>query len=119
MKKIHWPVTSLPARGSWRRYHNDDLWSELIIWLSPVNIYISHARYVFWNAGGLGWSIGKRAYLESGSYWHKSGADSDEPWQVDWERGVTVRCHQDNGRDTSLYCTVLCAVRSKGDPDHH
>lgn len=29
-------------------------------------------RYVFWNKGGIGWSIGKKAYLMSGSHWHRS-----------------------------------------------
>ena len=29
-------------------------------------------RYIFWNAGGLGWSIGKLEYLEDGRHWHKS-----------------------------------------------
>ena len=27
---------------------------------------------IFWNAGGLGWSIGKLEYLEDGRHWHKS-----------------------------------------------
>ena len=30
-------------------------------------------RYIFWNAGGLGWSIGKLEYLTSGSHWHRCG----------------------------------------------
>ena len=29
------------------------------------------SRYIFWNAGGLGWSIGKLEYLTSGSHWHR------------------------------------------------
>ncbi len=29
-------------------------------------------RYIFWNAGGLGWSIGKEEYLQTGSHWHRS-----------------------------------------------
>ena len=62
--------------------------------LSPANIS-SIFRFVFWNSGGLGWSIGKKAYLQSGSYWHKSGADSDEPWQVEWEKDVTVKCYEE------------------------
>ena len=49
-------------------------------------------RLVFWNAGGLGWSIGKNEYLKTGSYWHKSGTDSAEPWQTDWEKEVQVEC---------------------------
>ena len=37
-----------------------------------------------------GWSIGHPAWLVSGKHWHKSGLDSDEPWQGKWERNVTV-----------------------------
>lgn len=33
---------------------------------------IIFARYIFWNKGGFGWSIGKMAYLVTGSHWHKS-----------------------------------------------
>ena len=47
---------------------------------------------IFWNAGGLGWSIGKLAYLTSGSFWHKSGLDTPEPWQGEWEKSVEVEC---------------------------
>ena len=50
-------------------------------------------RLVFWNAGGLGWSIGKSEYLKTGSYWHKSGADAEEPWMTSWENGVVVKCN--------------------------
>ena len=32
----------------------------------------TYDRFIFWNAGGLGWSIGKREYLTSGSHWHRS-----------------------------------------------
>ena len=67
-------------------------------------------RYIFWNAGGLGWSIGKLEYLEDGRHWHKSrfifrkvppwtiirlfsgGSDAKEPWQDVWLSGVTVKC---------------------------
>jgi hypothetical protein len=47
---------------------------------------------MFWNAGGVGWSIGKTAYLETGSHWHRSGLDSEEPWQGEWEKNVSVEC---------------------------
>ena len=49
-------------------------------------------RVIFWNAGGLGWSIGKTAYLSTGSHWHWSGLDSQEPWQGEWKKNVTVEC---------------------------
>ena len=29
----------------------------------PVFKHVTKDRYIFWNAGGLGWSIGKRSYL--------------------------------------------------------
>ena len=29
-------------------------------------------RFIFWNTGGLGWSIGKQEYLVDGRHWHKS-----------------------------------------------
>ena len=48
-------------------------------------------RVIFWNAGGLGWSIGKTAYLSSGSYWHRSGLESDEPWQGEWDKSVSTQ----------------------------
>ena len=35
---------------------------------------LSLFRFIFWNAGGLGWSIGKREYLQTGTHWHKSNA---------------------------------------------
>ena len=79
----------------------------------PVYRHVTRDRYIFWNAGGLGWSIGKRAYLATGSHWHRSkffkcmvlcvmmpmamfltgGLDNSEPWQGRWERGVVVECH--------------------------
>ena len=55
-----------------------------------LNIFIE--RVIFWNAKGYGWSIGETAFLVSGTHWHKSGLDSDEPWQGKWERNVTVDC---------------------------
>ena len=47
---------------------------------------------IFWNAKGYGWSIGKTEDLASGSHWHKSGLDSEEPWQGEWGKNVTVDC---------------------------
>ena len=49
-------------------------------------------RVIFWNAKGYGWSIGSIAFLVSGTHWHKSGLDSDEPWNGKWEKNVTVDC---------------------------
>ena len=51
---------------------------------------------MFWNSGGLGWSIGKSEYLTSGSHWHRSGLDTPEPWQGRWKGGVEVTCVPDN-----------------------
>ena len=56
-------------------------------------------RVIFWNAGGLGWSIGKTAYLKTGSHWHRSGLDAAEPWQGDWEKNVIVECTEGVGED--------------------
>ena len=47
---------------------------------------------LFWNTGGLGWSIGKAEYLESGNHWHRSGLDTEEPWQGAWQEGAVVEC---------------------------
>ena len=47
---------------------------------------------IFWNAKGYGWSLGKTAWLVSGSHWHKSGLDGDEPWQGEWGKNITVDC---------------------------
>ena len=58
----------------------------------PVYRHVDRDRFIFWNKGGLGWSIGKKAYLTSGSHWHRSGLDSAEPWQGAWEGGVAVEC---------------------------
>ena len=38
----------------------------------PVFKHVTKDRYIFWNAHGLGWLIGKRAYLTSGSHFHES-----------------------------------------------
>ena len=56
----------------------------------PVYRHKEKDRVLFWNSGGLGWSIGKSEYLSSGSHWHRSGLDTEEPWQGDWEGGVKV-----------------------------
>ena len=66
----------------------------VVLWAvtRPVWRHVSKDRFIFWNKGGLGWSIGKKAYLTSGSHWHWSGLDSPEPWQGEWEAGVVVEC---------------------------
>ena len=66
----------------------------MVLWAveRPVYKHVDRDRYIFWNKGGLGWSIGKKAYLTSGSHWHRSGLDSAEPWQGAWEGGVAVEC---------------------------
>ena len=38
----------------------------------PVYRHSTKNRVIFWNAHGLGWSIGKEEYLISGSHWHRS-----------------------------------------------
>ncbi len=38
----------------------------------PVYRHENKDRYIFWNAHGLGWSIGKKDYLTTGSHWHRS-----------------------------------------------
>ena len=38
----------------------------------PVYKHVNKDRVIFWNAGGLGWSIGKHEYLDSGSHWQRS-----------------------------------------------
>ena len=43
----------------------------------PVYRHVKKNRYIFWNAHGLGWSIGKAEYLTSGSHWHRSKSDDD------------------------------------------
>ena len=77
----------------------------------PVYKHITKNRYIFWNAHGLGWSIGKAEYLNSGSHWHRSkscdlksqlfvyilftylgGLDTSEPWQGNWNGGVLIEC---------------------------
>ena len=42
----------------------------------PVFRHRDRDRFIFWNTGGLGWSIGKQEYLVDGRHWHKS-KDSD------------------------------------------
>ena len=68
----------------WRKgERNDKLYVYLIVFI---------ARVIYWNAQGYGWSIGDLAYLELGGHWHKSGLDSEEPWQGKWKKNVTVEC---------------------------
>ena len=57
-----------------------------------VYLIIETVRVIFWNAKGYGWSIGREEDLVTGSHWHKSGLDSDEPWQGEWGKNVTVDC---------------------------
>ena len=48
----------------------------------PVYRHISKDRFIFWNAHGLGWSIGKEEYLKSGSHWHRSKYHLKNPESV-------------------------------------
>ena len=57
---------------------------------------------LFWNSGGLGWSIGKSDYLTSGSHWHRSGLDTPEPWQGRWQGGVEVTCVTDQEEEEEV-----------------
>ena len=54
------------------------------------------ARLIFWNANGVGWSIGKAEFLKTGAYWHNSGTNSSAWPSQDspWPKGVTVTCVQ-------------------------
>ena len=54
----------------------------VLVLVVPVNGAVLQDRVLFWNAGGLGWSIGKAEYLQDGTHWHTSGSDSVEPWQA-------------------------------------
>ena len=78
-------------------------------------------RYIFWNAGGLGWSIGKREYLKSGTHWHKSNynavyiyvsvwyagySDDVEPWTSKWEGGVVVQCAERAGKLIKVFIKI-------------
>ena len=78
---------------------------------------------MFWNKGGLGWSIGKKAYLMSGSYWHKSeftlffsgpiilfvgGLNTGEPWEGPWSEGVKVECYSSCSSAAWSECSVSC-----------
>ena len=76
------------CNGEYELTHYVVLWSVE----RPVYRHRSKDRFLFWNKGGLGWSIGKKAYLTSGSHWHRSGLDTGEPWQGEWEDGVLVEC---------------------------
>ena len=53
-----------------------------------------------------GWSIGHTAWLVSGEHWHKSGLDSDEPWQGKWGKNVTVDCIKEVVKEQELNAMV-------------
>ncbi|XP_023348021.1 uncharacterized protein LOC111716763 isoform X6 [Eurytemora carolleeae] len=91
---------------------------DFVDW-APARFVYKHTskdRYIFWNAGGLGWSIGKKDYLKSGSHWHRSGLDTKEPWEGRWEGGVTVECSESgppvdclwSGYNTWSTCSSTC-----------
>ena len=61
---------------------------------------------IFWNAKGYGWSIGNTAYFVIGRYVHKSGLDSEEPWQGKWESNVTVDCIKEVVKEQELNAMV-------------
>ena len=61
-------------------------------------LYFLFSRVIFWNAKGYGWSIGETAEFGTGRYWHKSGLDSDEPWQGEWGKNITVECIEGVGK---------------------
>ena len=46
---------------------------ESVFWSPDRHVYkhINKDRYIFWNAG-IGWSIGKKAFLKTGQNFHKS-----------------------------------------------
>ena len=73
-------------------------------------------RVIFWNAKGYGWSIGSTAFLVSGTHWHKSGLDSDEPWNGKWEKNVTVDCKDGVIKDLEIP-TMADDFFQKGDED--
>lgn len=54
----------------------------VVVLVVSVTAAVLQDRVLFWNAGGLGWSIGKTEYLQDGTHWHTSGSDSAEPWQA-------------------------------------
>jgi len=105
-----------------------DVTQETVSWAPDRRVYAhqSKDRYIFWNAGGLGWSIGKREYLKSGTHWHKSGSDDTEPWTSAWLGGVVVKCAEKSGsccnnieisstgearRDQTLYMGVYARIK--------
>ena len=52
---------------------------ESVSW-SPdrlVHKHINKDRYIFWNAGGYGWSIGNKASLKTGSFYERSKFNVD------------------------------------------
>ena len=60
----HRPVYKHVAKDRWKHFK---LWSEGISHFAKLNL--SNSRFIFWNAGGLGWCIGKEAYLTR--FWQK------------------------------------------------
>jgi len=69
----------------------------------PVFKHLTMDRYIFWNAGGIGWSIGAiGAILATGGYFHHqkySGLDTKEPWEGQWNGVVRVECIGRPGHD--------------------
>jgi len=87
--------------------------SKIRVDWAPERVVYKHTskdRYIFWNAAGLGWSIGKKEYLEDGRHWHKSGSDASEPWQEKWRNNVGVRCKENQDS-----CCQNIEVISTGD----
>ena len=67
--------------------------SNSVIWII--------CRYIFWNKGGFGWSIGKKAYLMSGSHWHRSkNVDKVAPVSYLWLFFQVVLTQRSLGRGT-------------------
>ena len=83
------------CNGEYQLTHYVVLWAVE----RPVYRHKNRDRFIFWNKGGLGWSIGKKAYLTSGSHWHRSGLDTPEPWQGEWDNGVVVDCVTSSSQD--------------------
>jgi len=70
------------------------LTSKAVSWAPSKLVYehVSKDRFIFWNDHGYGWSIGSSNGLKTGSHWHKSKLETSEPWQGNWNAGVTVTC---------------------------
>ena len=71
----HRPVYKHVAKDRWKHFK---LWSEGISHFVKQNL--SKSRFIFWNAGGLGWCIGKEAYLTR--FWKKD--DADDFWILNY-----------------------------------